>query len=140
MDTSIYHDEKEACCGWVLSALPWEGLALLVTLREWIQRSLSSQGVTSSKKQKGPLWNPNAFLKMPNIKFMRIRNICPQHVPNYLSNDLRYLEGSDYPSKSLPCFQPDELVELRLPRSKIELLWGGMKVRLVISIFTQICF
>ncbi|XP_030949238.1 TMV resistance protein N-like [Quercus lobata] len=69
-DTSIYHEEKEACWGWVLSALPWEGLALLVTLREWIQWTLSSRGFTSSKKQKGPLWNPNTFLKMPNIKFM----------------------------------------------------------------------
>ncbi|XP_030949366.1 disease resistance protein TAO1-like [Quercus lobata] len=64
-DTSIYHEEKEACWGWVLSALPWEGLALLVTLREWIQRTLSSR---------------------------------------------------------------DELVELRLPCSKIELLWRGMKI------------
>ena len=71
---------------------------------------------------------------------MRIRNICPQHVPKYLANNLRYLEWSDYPSKSLPCFQPDELVELRLSRSKIELLCGGMKVRLLISIFIQICF
>ena len=98
------------------------------------------QGFTSSKKQKGPLWNPNAFLKMPNIKFMRIRGICPQRVPKYLSNNLRYLEWSDYPSKSLPCSQLDELVELRLLHSKIELLWGGMKVRLLISIFNQICF
>nr|XP_023913180.1 TMV resistance protein N-like [Quercus suber] len=49
-------------------------------------------------------------------------------VPKYLPNTLRYLDWSDYPAKSLPCFQPDELVQLCLLRSKIELLWGGMKI------------
>lgn len=74
-DTSIYHEEKEACWGWVLSALPWEGHALLVTLREWIQWTLSSRGFTSSKKQKGPLWNPNAFLKIEKVK-THVLQVC----------------------------------------------------------------
>ena len=63
-DTSIYHEEKEA---------------------SWL-------GFTSSKKQKVSLWNPNAFFKMPKLKFLRIRSICPQFVPEYLPNDLTYLE------------------------------------------------
>ena len=88
--TRIYHEEKEAC---------WrpQGLAPLVTLQGWVLCALSWQGFTSSKKPEWLLWNPNAFLKMPNIKFMRICNICPQHVPKYLSNNLRYLEWNDYP-------------------------------------------
>ncbi|XP_030948230.1 disease resistance protein TAO1-like [Quercus lobata] len=65
---------------------------------------------------------------MSNLKFLRVHNICTQYVPKYLPNSLRYLEWSGYPAKSLPCFQPDELVELRLPYSKIELPWEGMKI------------
>ena len=111
-DSSIYHEEKEA---------------------RWL-------GFTSSKRQKVSLWNPNAFFKMPKLKFLRIRSICPQFVPEYLPNKLTYLEWSNYPSKSLLCFFPNELVQLRLQCSKIELLWGGMKVRVLINILIQICF
>ncbi|KAK9984839.1 hypothetical protein SO802_034364 [Lithocarpus litseifolius] len=116
-DTRIYHEEKEAC---------WrpQGLAPLVTLQGWVLSALSWQGFTSSKKPEGLLWNPNAFLKMPNLKFLRIRNIFLQI--NTLPNSLRYFEYNDYPSKSLPPL-PDELVELHLLHSKIELLWKGMK-------------
>ncbi|XP_030949543.1 TMV resistance protein N-like isoform X2 [Quercus lobata] len=85
------------------------------------------RGFTFSEKQKRPLWNPNAFSKMSNLKFLRVRNVFPQHVPNHLPNSLRYLEWSGYPAKSLPCFQPNELVQLHLPHSKIEFLWEGMK-------------
>ena len=111
-DTSIYHEENEA---------------------RWL-------GFRPSKKQKVSFWNHNAFLKMPNLKFLRIHNICPQFVPEYLPNKLTYLEWSNYPSKSLPCFFPNELVQLRLHCSKIRLLWGGMKVRVLINILVQICF
>ena len=75
---------------------------------------------------------------MPNLKFLRIRNINLLHVPKRLPNNLRFIEWSDYPSKSLPFFQLDELVQLRLQLSKIELLWEGMKVRALISILIQI--
>ena len=150
-DTSIYHEEKEASWrprgldplvtlqGWVLSALSWQGLALLVTLREWVQRTLSWQGFMSSRKPEELLWNPYAFLKMPNLKFLRIRSSSLQLDTLPLPNNLSYLEWNDYPLKSLHSL-PDELVELCLPCSRIELLWGGMKVRLLVSIFIQICF
>ena len=150
-DTRIFHEEKEACWrpqglaplvtlqGWVLSALSFQGLALLVTLWGWVQRTLSWQGFTSSKKLEGLLWNPNAFLKMPNLKFLKIRSISLQLDTLPLPNNLSYFECNDYLLKSLHSL-PAGLVELRLPRNKIELLWGGMKVRLLISIFIQICF
>ena len=66
-DTNIYHEEKEACWGKVLSALPWQGLALLVTLQGWVQKTLSWRGFTSSKNQIGPLWNLNAFLDRKSV-------------------------------------------------------------------------
>ena len=126
--------------GWVLSSLSWRGLAFSVTLQGWVQRTLSWQGFTSSKKQKGPLGNPNAFWNTPNLKFLRVRNINLLHVPSQLSNNLRFIEWNDYPSKSLPYFLPNELVQLRLQRSKIVILWEGKKVRVLISIFIQIWF
>ncbi|KAF3949830.1 hypothetical protein CMV_024340 [Castanea mollissima] len=47
--------------------------------------------------------------------------------PKHLPNSLRYLEWSGYLAKSLPRFQPNELVQLHLQHSKIEFLWKGMK-------------
>ena len=131
-DRSIYHEEKEAC---------WrpQGLAPLVRLQGWVLSALSWQGFKSSKKPEGLHWNPNAFLKMHNLKFLRIRNISLQLDTSRLPNNLIYLEYDDYPLKSLHSV-PVGLVELRLPCSKIERLWRGMKVRLLTSIFIQICF
>ncbi|KAL4602270.1 hypothetical protein ACB092_10G040900 [Castanea dentata] len=83
---------------------------------------------TFSKKQKWPLWNPNAFSKMSNLKFLRVCNVFPHYVPENLPNSLRYLEWSGYPAKSLPWSQPNELVQLHLQHSKIEFLWKGMKI------------
>ena len=131
-DTRIYHEEKEAC--W----RPQE-LAPLVTLQRWVLSVLSWQGFTSSKKPEGLYLNSKAFLKMHNLKFLRIHSVCLQLDTLPLPNSVRYLESNDYPLKSLYSL-PAGLVELRLVRSKIELLWGGMKVRLFISIFIQICF
>ncbi|XP_030939640.1 disease resistance protein RPP2B-like [Quercus lobata] len=46
----------------------------------------------------------------------------------HLSNELRFLDWSGYPSKSLPSsFQPMELVDLRMCYSNIEQLWKGIK-------------
>ena len=149
-DTRIYHEEKEACWRpkglaplvtlqeWLLSALSWQGLALLVTLWRWLQRTFSWKGFTLSKKPEGLLWNTNAFLKMHNLKFLRIHSISLHLDTLPLPNNLSYLECNDYPLKSLHSL-PAGLVELRLQRSKIELLWGGMKVRMLISIFMQVC-
>ena len=112
-DTRIYREEKEACCR------P-KRLTALVTFQGWVQRTLSWQGFTSSKKPEGLLWNPNAFLKMHNLKFLRICSISLQLDTSPLPNNLSYLECNDYPLKSLHSL-PAGLVELRLPRSKIEL-------------------
>ncbi|GMY19126.1 TMV resistance protein N-like isoform X1 [Fagus crenata] len=74
-------------------------------------------------------WNPEAFSKLCNLEFLRIRNICLKHGPKDLPNNLRILDWSMYPSKCLPVsFHPNELVQLHLPRSNIERLWKGMKI------------
>ena len=84
-------------------------------------------------------WNPDAFLKMYKLKFLRVNDI--DYVPTHFPDDLRILDWTSYPSKSLPSsFQLDELVQLRLQYSKIEQLWIGIKVSVFLSILLQLCF
>ncbi|XP_065616183.1 disease resistance-like protein DSC1 [Quercus suber] len=67
--------------------------------------------------------NDKAFSNMINLRLLKISNV---HLPkglNFLSNKLRMMEWHDYPLKSMPNnFQPDNLVELNMPRSHIEQL------------------
>ncbi len=101
----------------------------------------SSHRLSTYPKEKKVHWNPKAFSKMNNLKFLKLHNIYLQKGPEHLPNDLRILDWIEYPSKSLPLsFQADELVQLRLPRSKIERLWIGIKVRVLLSILIQLFF
>ena len=89
----------------------------------------------------GAHWNLEAFPKMPNLKLLIIHHVQLLHGPEHLSNNLRFLDWSEYPSKSLPSnFQPVELVELCLLYSKIEWLWKGKKVRLLFKYFDTTLF
>ena len=84
-------------------------------------------------------WNPDAFSKMYNLKFLKVNRI--NYVPTHLPEDLRILDWTHYASKSLPSsFQLDELVQLSLQWSKIEQLWIGIKVSVFLSILLQLCF
>ena len=86
-------------------------------------------------------WNPDAFLKMYNLRFLEVKYIF--HVPptHHLPCDLRILDWANYPSKSLPSsFQLDELVQLCLQWSKIEQLWIGIKVGVLFKCSKQLCF
>ncbi|KAL4597643.1 hypothetical protein ACB092_11G003300 [Castanea dentata] len=81
--------------------------------------------VSTCNEQQDGRWNPGAFLKMDNLKFLRIDGTL--YVPTHLPNDLRILEWISYPSESLPSsFQLDELVQLCLQQSKIRQLWKGI--------------
>ena len=86
-------------------------------------------------------WNLEAFPKLPNLKLLIIHDAQLLHGPKHLSNNLRFLDWSGYPSKSLPLnFQPVELVELHLLHSKIERLWKETKVRLLFKYFDTTLF
>ena len=78
-------------------------------------------------------WNPDAFLKMYNLKFLKVDYI--KYVPTHLPVDLRILEWNSLPSS----FQLDELVQLSLQWSKIEQLWIGIKESVFLSILLQLC-
>ena len=83
-------------------------------------------------EEKEAHWNPKAFLKMHNLKFLRINDI--NHVPTHLPNDLKILNWNEYPSKSLPSsFQLNELIQLCLQRSEINQIWIGRKVLMLSS-------
>ncbi|XP_050242462.1 disease resistance protein RUN1-like [Quercus robur] len=95
--------------------------------RLWGIEALKAMDIsTTYNEPKDARWNPEAFLKMENLKFLRIFGFL--HVPSHLPNDLRILDWTLYPSKSLPSsFQLDKLVQLCLRQSKIERLWIGVK-------------
>ena len=90
-------------------------------------------------KYQGATWNPDAFMKMYNLKFLKVYHI--NYVPTHLPEDLRILDWTCCALKSLPSsFQVDELVQLSLQYSKIEQLWIGIKVSVFLSILKQLCF
>ena len=90
-------------------------------------------------EEQGATWNPDAFLKMYNLKFLRMNDVA--YVPTHLPDDLRILDWILYSSKSLPSsFQLDELVQLCLQNSRIEQLWIGIKVSELLSILIQVFF
>ena len=90
-------------------------------------------------EEKGATWNLDAFLKMNNLKLLKIDYI--DHVPTHLPDDLRILDWTNYPLKSLrSSFQLDELRQLCLQQSKIEQLWIGVKVSVLLNILVQLCF
>ncbi|KAM7523138.1 hypothetical protein LguiA_013040 [Lonicera macranthoides] len=69
-----------------------------------------------------------AFRKMDKLRLVEIRNACVPRGPEYLSDQLRWLDWDEFPSKSMPPrFQPENLVGLRLHFSSIILLWNGKK-------------
>ncbi|GMY32308.1 disease resistance protein RUN1-like, partial [Fagus crenata] len=73
-------------------------------------------------------WNPEAFSKMHNLRFLKIGNVQLPRGLTHFPNALKLVEWSEYPLKSLPTnFHPRELVELNMCRGNFELLWQGVK-------------
>ncbi|KAK9041682.1 hypothetical protein V6N11_016772 [Hibiscus sabdariffa] len=70
----------------------------------------------------------DAFSKMKKMRLLEVLSLRNCDNLNYLSDELRLLDWQGYPLKSLPsCFQPDNLVALLLPYSRIEQLWKGTR-------------
>nr|XP_023915577.1 TMV resistance protein N-like [Quercus suber] len=113
----------------------WSKLWLYEDFRSALMKNMEMEAIQGLVLQLGELhksekayWSLEAFPKMPNLKLLIIHHVQLLHGPKHLSNNLRFLDWSEYPSKSLPSnFQPVELVELHLLYSKIERLWKGIK-------------
>ncbi|XP_021800414.1 TMV resistance protein N-like [Prunus avium] len=73
-------------------------------------------------------WNCKAFSKMLNLKFLEFDNVMISSSPKILPNSLRSIKWDCYPSKFLPSgFQPNFLIALEMPESKLVRLWDGRK-------------
>ncbi|KAI4305602.1 hypothetical protein L6164_028959 [Bauhinia variegata] len=82
--------------------------------------------VYSSYKRYKSRWNPNAFLKMRNVKLLKFKNLDLPLGLNSLPEGLKYLEWEEFPLQELPLgVQLDEVVELKMHCSKIKTLWRG---------------
>ena len=100
------------------------------------QGSATLEGVfldTSNMRQDLQL-RPTIFEAMENLRLLAIHNkshnskknvLFPQGL-QYLPDSLSYLDWSYYPLETLPLdFEPQNLVCLRMPYSKLRRLWNG---------------
>ncbi|KAE8725110.1 Detected protein of unknown function [Hibiscus syriacus] len=70
--------------------------------------------------------NVNAISKMKKLRLLKVLCLSNCDELKYLPNELRLLDWMGYPLRFLPpSFQPDNLVALLLPNSRIEQLWKG---------------
>ncbi|XVF78418.1 hypothetical protein PTKIN_Ptkin14bG0130900 [Pterospermum kingtungense] len=68
--------------------------------------------------------NSDAFSKLTKLRLLKVFSLPNSCELKYLSEELRLLDWSGYPLRTLPSsFQPDNLVALLLPYSRIEQLW-----------------
>ncbi|KAH1084130.1 hypothetical protein J1N35_023891 [Gossypium stocksii] len=84
--------------------------------------------IIDNKRESNKMLNLSAdtFSKMKNLRLLRVLCFSNCNDLKYLSNELRLLDWTGYPLRSLPSnFQPDNLVALLLPYSCIEQLWKG---------------
>uniref|UniRef100_A0A5B7A9X2 Putative TMV resistance protein N-like n=1 Tax=Davidia involucrata TaxID=16924 RepID=A0A5B7A9X2_DAVIN len=73
-------------------------------------------------------FSPDAFKKMDNLRLLTVSNANISQGPEYLPNNLRFLNWCGYPSESLPeSFEPEMLVELKMHSSHIVHPWKGTK-------------
>ncbi|KAM7469669.1 hypothetical protein LguiA_007852 [Lonicera macranthoides] len=71
-----------------------------------------------------------AFRKMTKLRLLEIHNTCIPKGPEYLPDELRWIDWDKYPSNSLPTmFDVDVLVGLRLHCSRLKQLWEGRTVK-----------
>ncbi|KAM7469076.1 hypothetical protein LguiA_007259 [Lonicera macranthoides] len=67
-----------------------------------------------------------AFRKMTKLRLLEIHNARIPKGPDYLPNELRWIDWDKYPSNSLPAmFEADVLVGLQLRCSRLKQLWEG---------------
>ncbi|KAG8479608.1 hypothetical protein CXB51_029452 [Gossypium anomalum] len=84
--------------------------------------------VIDNKRESSKILNLSAdtFLKMKNLRLLKVLCLSNCDDLKYLSNELRLLDWKGCPLRYLPSsFQPNNLVALLLPYSHIEQLWKG---------------
>lgn len=75
-----------------------------------------------------------AFLKMTNLRLLKILNLQLPAGLESLSDELRLLQWHGYPLKSLPSsMEMDKTLECNMCYRRIEQFWKGIKVRVLQS-------
>ncbi|GMI79449.1 DOMINANT SUPRESSOR OF camta3 NUMBER 1 [Hibiscus trionum] len=85
--------------------------------------------IIDNKRESERLLNlSDAFLKMKKLRLLKVVGLSNCGKLNYLPNELRLLDWTGFPLRSLPSsFQPDNLVALLLSYSRIQQLWKGSR-------------
>ncbi|XP_039044428.1 TMV resistance protein N-like [Hibiscus syriacus] len=84
--------------------------------------------IIDNKREPNKMLNLNAGVVSKTTKLRLLRVLCHSNCDEfkYLPNELRLLDWMGYPLRFLPpSFQPDNLVALLLPYSRIQQLWKG---------------
>ncbi|KAG8479663.1 hypothetical protein CXB51_029408 [Gossypium anomalum] len=84
--------------------------------------------IIDNKRESSKMLNlsVHAFSKMKKLRLLKVLCLSNCDDLKFLSNELRLLDWKGCPLKSLPSsFQPDNLVALFLPYSRIKQLWKG---------------
>ncbi|TYI03607.1 hypothetical protein ES332_A11G351500v1 [Gossypium tomentosum] len=135
VEEKCVHEPGKRCRLWkerdVHHVLTKNTTCLWVELLDQVQRPTRYLGVFG---ELGKILNLNvdAFLKMKKLRLFRVLCLSNCDDLKYLSNELRLLDWTGYPLRSLPSsFQPDNLVVLLLPYSRIEQLWKGNRLKII---------
>ncbi|KAK9016367.1 hypothetical protein V6N11_078868 [Hibiscus sabdariffa] len=110
------------------NTLLWEEKDVYRVLTENIATKVIEGMTIDNKREPNKMLNLNgdAFSKMKKLRLLKVLCLTNCDELKYLSNNLRLLDWMRYPLRFLPPnFQPDNLVALLLPYSRIEQLWKG---------------
>ncbi|TYI58456.1 hypothetical protein E1A91_D11G359900v1 [Gossypium mustelinum] len=115
-------DEPGKCCRL------WEERDVHHVLTKNTATEMIEGMIINNKRESCKILNLSAdtFLKMKNLRLLKVLCLSNCDDLKYLSNELRLLDWTGYPLRYLPStFQPDNLVALLLPCSHIQQLWNG---------------
>ncbi|KAM7469069.1 hypothetical protein LguiA_007252 [Lonicera macranthoides] len=114
-------------------SLPSMNRNLSIELSKRFGGTKNIEGILLDPKLK--LWDPRereytiemgtkAFRKMAKLRLLEIHYTRIPKGPDYLPNELRWIDWDEYPSNYLPTtFEADNLVGLRLCWSRLRQLW-----------------
>lgn len=116
---------------------------LTCCLFTWYQEANNVRGIIldMSEVETHIVLDSMTFTNLRNLRYLKIYDSsCPRqckyncklHFPDGFElplEEVRYLHWVKFPLEELPPdFRPENLVDLRLPYSKIERVWEGVKV------------
>ncbi|KAG4177290.1 hypothetical protein ERO13_A11G300900v2 [Gossypium hirsutum] len=106
----------------------WEEMDVHHVLTKNTGTEMIESIIIDNKRESSKMLNlsVDAFSKMKKLRLLKVLCLSNCDYLKFLSNELRLLDWKGCPLKSLPSsFQPDNLIALLLPYSRIQQLWKG---------------